>query len=193
MPLGQRLASIFHASVSRHCQRAAVLLLLSGPLIACATSKGWGRAELGIDTGAHHPAPSGRQEIIWSLQTLRFAAAMMVVIWHAAWTTFDLTGSCGSLPLKLYTSGLYGVDIFFVLSGVIITKTSRGLTWREFAWRRFRRIAPLYFFASVLWVTLAGANGAWKAEHGFGWREALANLFLWPATDQTTWPFLLPA
>jgi exopolysaccharide production protein ExoZ len=81
--------------------------------------------------------------MIWSLQSLRFVAAMMVVYFHVANAAWYMTGSYGLLPKNFPNVGQAGVDIFFVLSGVIIARTARGLTWREFAWRRFRRIVPM--------------------------------------------------
>jgi exopolysaccharide production protein ExoZ len=61
--------------------------------------------------------------MIWSLQILRFVAAAMVVYVHAAQTAFDATGSVGLVPYKITGLGLTGVDIFFVISGVVIAKT----------------------------------------------------------------------
>ncbi len=111
---------------------------------------------LGLQAWAKAAGPHGAvtpiEQTIWSLQTLRFAAAMMVVYFHAANAAFSATGSYGLLPYNFHTTGAAGVDIFFVLSGVIITKTARGLSWREFAWRRFRRIAPMYFLVTLLAV-----------------------------------------
>ncbi|MER8850142.1 acyltransferase [Mesorhizobium australicum] len=80
-------------------------------------------------------------------------------------------------------AGFAGVDIFFVISGVIIAKTAPGLTWRSFAWRRFRRIVPLYLLISIPYAIVA-------YKTGFGWREGVATLLLWPATDQMTAPAL---
>jgi hypothetical protein len=52
----------------------------------------------------------------------------MVVYVHAAQTAFDATGSVGLVPYKIVGLGLTGVDIFFVISGVVIAKTAPGLT-----------------------------------------------------------------
>jgi exopolysaccharide production protein ExoZ len=116
------------------------------------------------------------KDTVWSLQSLRFVAAAMVVWFHAAYAT-GFAGTLGSFNVV----GQAGVDIFFVLSGVVIARTSPGLSWREFARRRLRRIAPLYFLVSLLMLSAAPAPG---------WRNLLADLFLWPATDQLTWPLL---
>ena len=123
---------------------------------------------------------------IWSLQSLRFAAAMMVVYFHAAGASLIATHSYGVLPRDLQLAGRAGVDIFFVLSGVIIALTARRLTWREFAWRRLRRIGPMYLIISIPAVLV-------MAKTSFGWRDAVATLLLWPATDRMTAPALTVA
>lgn len=111
----------------------------------------------------------------------------MVVYVHAAQTAFTVTGSIGVIPHGLFITGLAGVDIFFVLSGVVIAKTAPGMTAPQFAWRRLRRILPIYFTALVICLPLLVHRAA---EAGFGWREAVATLLLWPATDVMTAPLL---
>lgn len=121
--------------------------------------------------------------MIWSLQSLRFVAALMVVYIHAAQVAFVSTGSSGFIPHDLALMGRAGVDIFFVLSGVVITLTAPGLTAAQFAWRRVRRIMPIYLVLCVPAFLIA-------AKTGFGWREIVATLFLWPATDVLTEPLI---
>jgi exopolysaccharide production protein ExoZ len=129
-------------------------------------------------------ASGGRPtELIWSLQILRFVAAMMVVYVHAAQTAFTATRSNGLLPHEFQLVGWAGVDIFFVISGVIIAKTAPGLTWREFAWKRFRRIIPIYYLACIPATFMF-------VKTGFGWREIVATFLLWPATNVMTAPVL---
>jgi exopolysaccharide production protein ExoZ len=144
-----------------------------------------GRAVSGANLEAARDMTAGPPEsgTIWSLQSLRFAAAMMVVYFHAANASLIATGSYGLLPSNFYIVGRAGVDIFFVLSGVIIATTARRLTWRDFAWRRFRRIVPMYLLLSIPAAPVI-------AKTSFGWREAVATLFLWPATDRMTSPAL---
>ncbi|CAN7626669.1 acyltransferase [Phenylobacterium sp. LjRoot225] len=121
--------------------------------------------------------------MIWSLQTLRFVAALLVVYVHSAQVAFAVTGSNGLLPHDLTIVGRAGVDIFFVISGVVIAKTAPGLTWDAFAWKRLRRIIPIYFLACIPALAIA-------AKAGFGWREVVATFLLWPATDVMTMPML---
>ena len=124
--------------------------------------------------------------MIWSLQVLQFVAALMIVYLHAAQTAVEATGSHGLILRDLAIVAASGVDIFFVLSGVIIAKTAPGLTSAEFAWRRFRRIVPIYVLCCLPAVLIA-------AKTGFGWRDAVATFLLWPATDVMTAPALLVA
>jgi exopolysaccharide production protein ExoZ len=121
--------------------------------------------------------------MIWSLQTLRFIAAAMVVFVHAAQVAISATGSTGLIPHNIAGLGLCGVDIFFVISGVVITKTAPFLTAQQFAWRRIRRIIPIYYLCCIPALIVALTTG-------FGWRELLATFLLWPATDVMTVPLL---
>ncbi|KFX70331.1 acetyltransferase [Pseudomonas taeanensis MS-3] len=69
------------------------------------------------------------------VQGLRAVAVLAVIIYHVnkAW-----------LP-----SGFVGVDVFFVISGFIITSLIVGrkenFDWKGFYWGRVKRIAPAYF------------------------------------------------
>lgn len=121
--------------------------------------------------------------MIWSLQILRFIAAALVVYMHASQYARLATGSHGTIPPNITAIGTVGVDIFFVLSGVVIAKTAPGLTPINFAWRRIRRIMPIYLVCSIPAFLIA-------FPHGITWRELLASLLLWPATDVMTQPLL---
>lgn len=121
--------------------------------------------------------------MLWSIQVLRFVAAVMVVYIHAADTAMQVNGSFGSIPPTLANIGHSGVDIFFVISGIIIAKIAPGRTATEFIWSRIRRIVPIYFLFSVSAL-------AFTVKTGFGWRAVLATFFFWPATDQITVPAL---
>ena len=121
--------------------------------------------------------------MIWSLQILRFVAAAMVVYVHAAQTAFNATGSVGLVPYKIAGLGLTGVDIFFVISGVVIAKTAPGLTPGTIRMAANPQDRPLYFVCCIPAVLVA-------APAGFGWRELVATFLLWPATDVMTAPLL---
>jgi len=108
----------------------------------------------------------------------------MVVYVHAADVAVLATGSTGFIPPQMATLGYVGVDIFFIISGLVIAKIAPGRTASEFIWSRIRRIMPLYF----LFAIPALAITSW-AE--FSWRKTIATFLLWPATDQMTIPALM--
>jgi peptidoglycan/LPS O-acetylase OafA/YrhL len=79
--------------------------------------------------------------------------------------------------------GYVGVELFFVLSGYLITGILLGLRdrpdrWRTFYTRRALRIWPLYLlFLAVLWVVpLPSVYGDWLAAHGWWYWLHLANV-----------------
>ena len=122
--------------------------------------------------------------MIWSLQALRFVAAMLVVFMHASAMAYLGTGNThGIVPENITSLGGVGVDIFFVLSGVVIARTGPLLSPGEFAWRRIRRVMPIYLVCSLPAYLIA-------APYGITWRDLLASAALWPATNVMTVPLL---
>jgi peptidoglycan/LPS O-acetylase OafA/YrhL len=93
---------------------------------------------------------------ISALDRLRGIAALMVIVFHLWQFGFlrDLPLPAGILKISVF--GQTGVDLFFVLSGFLIsrillsTKDSTNY-FRTFYARRALRIFPLYYFALVLY------------------------------------------
>lgn len=101
-----------------------------------------------------------------SLDGLRGAAALIVVLHHAMYTNPDFPGTPGGgtapsgspmwwisyTPLKLFTAGWESVIVFFVLSGLVVTLPvvrKRGFDWIAYFPRRaVRLMVPV--IASVL-------------------------------------------
>jgi exopolysaccharide production protein ExoZ len=100
------------------------------------------------------------------LQLLRGLAAMMVLVGHVIAEAEYYFGQ--PLPLPLFGDAIpwnRGVDIFFVISGFIITLSASRLTGQPltFLWRRFLRVAPLYYlFTTLMVATLLLLPGAAK-------------------------------
>jgi len=111
----------------------------------------------------------------------------MIVYLHTADEAMRSTGIIGSIPRELEQIGHSGVDIFFVTSGFIITKIAPGRSASEFMWSRFTRIFPMYLLFAI---PILAAEVAKLGISGLGWRDAVATLLLWPATDQVTVPAL---
>ena len=119
---------------------------------------------------------------LWSVQVLRFVAALLVVYLHAAQTSHSLTGHTWLTGRPGLFIGRAGVDIFFVISGFIITRTAKGLSTSEFVARRAQRILPLWLFASAIatvWLSITAS---------VSWRQMLATVLFWPATNVLTGP-----
>lgn len=121
---------------------------------------------------------------LWSIQIARFFAALAVVFHHAGSMTAAVLGRYGLVDRHLIAAGRAGVDVFFVISGVVIAWAARETPWRAFALRRWRRIWPLYAVVSLPFFLGAAVGGA------ASWRLALATFALWPATDVITNPVL---
>lgn len=150
-------------------------------------------------------APTRRLVHIPELDGVRGLAAIMVFFHHVCFTSIDPTGwnSAVLLLRKVSMAGGYGVDLFFVLSGFLITSLLIGdrnkrSYYRDFYWKRALRILPLYIICLigvallipgsggyVLLSALFVANFAWFFHIiGIGpfWTLAIEEQFylLWP-------------
>ncbi|MET4389271.1 exopolysaccharide production protein ExoZ [Bradyrhizobium sp. F1.4.3] len=122
-------------------------------------------------------ARSPKGGIVPGIQYLRGFAAILVVIWHVNWLV-SLPPSYGESPFLLAETGLFGVAIFFVISGFIITIVSFGpirSTLAEFFLRRFVRIIP-FMWVCVIGYNLLSLAGSGKLDPLPGLRA----LALWP-------------
>ena len=93
---------------------------------------------------------------ISQIQGLRALAALLVTLFHAKWIS----------------GGFIGVDIFYVISGFLITglllreiERSGSINFREFYARRFKRLLPTSFFVLTItsiisWIVIPGTMRA---------------------------------
>lgn len=90
--------------------------------------------------------------VIPSVQFLRALAALMVLVFHASY----MAKNYGGYAFTFDNTGAAGVDIFFVISGFIITYVTRAgdSSPLEFLVRRLIRIAPPYWFYSMIAVLI---------------------------------------
>jgi exopolysaccharide production protein ExoZ len=108
----------------------------------------------GADRGMAHFAsrrdapPSGR---IDAIQLLRAIAVLMVVVYHLTVLYPDPRAARWAVPAPLY-SGYAGVDLFFIVSGFIISHVTRRDPFDpvEFGLKRVIRILPLYWLVTTL-------------------------------------------
>lgn len=149
--------------------------------------------EIRLLCGSRDPATRKRRPLsdrIRALQILRFVAASMVAWVHACPAAFHLVGNPWNGPHSEFGSN--GVDIFFVLSGAIIYKSAfekGGQTPGGFFWRRFLRVAPLYYLATAIWFVVGRYSGTGGT---FGIPNIVSSLTFWPALEGLTEPILQP-
>lgn len=89
---------------------------------------------------------------IVSIQYLRAIAALSVVFYHAVQQLPAVAALSTSLfPDLKEPIGIFGVDIFFVISGFVMTYTTavHGYGMRQFLARRLVRIVPLYWSVTI--------------------------------------------
>lgn len=134
---------------------------------------------------------------IASLDAWRGLAALLVVILHTA-LFFGLSPDPKSnFALRHIGLGNYGVQIFFVVSGLCVAQAAlRALNKptpvAAFVGARARRIYPPYAIASVLSV-LMSALGAWLVARNILPSSVIGaeRLFAWPAADYVCSALLL--
>lgn len=123
------------------------------------------------------------QQTLSGIQYLRAAAAIAVVLFHAA----EKTG-------YHFAIGAAGVDVFFVISGFImwVVSARREPTPLQFLRARIRRIVPVYWLATA--VMVAGALGGLFPNLVLSVGHVLASLFFVPTRSPSNgeiWPVLV--
>lgn len=119
--------------------------------------------------------PAGLGALI-GIQYLRALAALMVVIFHLE-PQLHRMGYAAFWPKGLSS----GVDVFFVISGVImwVTTSGRPVGVIDFWRRRITRIAPLYWVFTLLMVGLMlVAPAVLQSSRYEGWHVLASFLFL---------------
>ena len=150
---------------------------------------------------------------IRSLTGLRIVAALWVVVFHYSFTPGDAYTRFWEPLRPVVQSGALGVDLFYVLSGFVITLTylqkmgprpsARG--WVAFWWARICRVWPVYalvttlFFGWVLYKQTRSTDGwiVWQLRQpqidGWHWLEQLSMMQLWHRPDFVGASFVGPA
>lgn len=87
----------------------------------------------------------GHPQMLRSLTGLRAPAALLVFASHIGYVTAQYVPA-----LRVTDIGYVGVQLFFVLSGVVLAwGSAAGGVKTEFWWRRFTRIYPLHLVSTV--------------------------------------------
>jgi peptidoglycan/LPS O-acetylase OafA/YrhL len=131
-----------------------------------------------------------------SLTGLRFILALWIAVFHFG-DMYDHAGF-GSWPIM--KAGVARVDVFFVLSGFVLThvywmRTQAKFDFAAFLQARFARLFPLHLLAlSLLLALVIAANlvGQHSETQGYTLQGFLANIFLlqsWGIQGSGKWNF----
>lgn len=121
---------------------------------------------------------------IHSIQFLRFAAALLVALFHSHATFAGRVGSeANQTEQYLFGFGAVGVHIFFVISGFIMVLTSAGSTQpysiTSFLKRRLLRIYPIYWVCVAVYAI---AHFLISKPYHLSANEVVGALILWPSS-----------
>src|SRR5690606_9206480 len=128
-----------------------------------------------------HPPPRALSGVvpdtrIRRLDGIRGAAVLLVVVYHAGY----LTAGWGP---RLLPGGFVGVDLFFVLSGFLITRlllveldASGGIALGRFGLRRLWRLFPALFAAvAAVGALLIGLDRVGSGIDQMSWADLLTS------------------
>lgn len=118
---------------------------------------------------------SGKLSRLPSLTGLRFVAAGMVFFFHAAYENLFADPTAQGVFMGIFSQGGWtGVGFFFILSGFVLTWSSRPTDTNTRFWRRrFFKVYPNHLVTYVIALVLLLATGA-AVDAG----DAILNLFL---------------
>lgn len=144
-----------------------------------------------------HATPALPQDLK-ALTTLRFVAAAWILVYHfGKHLGFDLHAQSG-----LVAYGALGVDLFFVLSGFILSHVylremeTGTYSHARFLWARLARVYPMHLATLAGMIALVVAAGAagqqFDNADAFRWSDLPAHLLMvhaWGATEGVGWNF----
>jgi peptidoglycan/LPS O-acetylase OafA/YrhL len=92
------------------------------------------------------PNPAHRA---WLLDLLRIFAALAVLVQH--WSIVGLSDVFNSeIATAVFSYGYLGVDVFFFISGIVITRSALNSSAKRFTVTRFARLAPAYLVILII-------------------------------------------
>lgn len=133
-----------------------------------------------------------RPRPLLSVQALRAVAALMVLAYHLVttsaygWLAPDAAGY--EISRWIEATGFAGVDLFFVISGVVMVYSSYDQLGdrREvvpFVKRRAARIYPLYWVCTATVLAIAWFAPSMATRAKFDWPVVAKSLLLWPQSE----------
>jgi len=125
--------------------------------------------------------PAADRRTYFLIQALRAVAALIVVAHHAVIMLVERN----HLSIHYWPVGSSGVDIFFVISGFVMTISSDPLRRarhpaRVFMARRLERIVPLYWLMTTLKIAMVLAAPGLAINALGGWRHVADSYLFTP-------------
>jgi peptidoglycan/LPS O-acetylase OafA/YrhL len=119
------------------------------------------------DAAPRRPQPCPAHANYLGLDLVRFWAACLVALYHLCyyWWNADPAPLAGDFkaqlaPLAPFTSpGWVGVQVFFVLSGLVIAASATGRAWPDFLRRRALRLYPAAWICGTMTALFCLASG----------------------------------
>ena len=142
-------------------------------------------------------AAPGLPAHIPELTSVRFFAALFVVLFHI----HDDTPLLKAIPTQFFLKGYLGVDIFFILSGFILTHVylaayrAGTFSYGSFMVNRFARVYPLHLVMTLAFVALYALSsrlGFLGDAEGMDWSALpfhLAGVHAWGFIGHHAWNF----
>ena len=125
------------------------------------------------------------------IEQMRGLAALGVIVAHAVDTSANLGAGVEGKFLAAFPVandfGTCGVDLFFVISGFVMAYSisqAPSISAGRFAWRRFKRIVPAFWLASLGFILFREALGDPIAS-----QASLTSLTIVPVTGQGAYIF----
>jgi peptidoglycan/LPS O-acetylase OafA/YrhL len=139
-----------------------------------------------------------RQQHVIAVDLVRFVAAVLVLLSHLAFSIGDrpdsrpyqLSGGTFSHALLPWLSfyGWIGVQVFFVISGIVIAYSARGATPYAFLRSRVVRLVPAAWLCSTLTLAvLAWHYGGFTIDLMRGYRHSMLFMPWYPWIDNVFW------
>ncbi len=111
------------------------------------------------------PPGVGLPQHIPELDGIRGCAILFVLVYHVSQKLMPYEHGVAHLAMDGFSLGFVGVDVFFALSGFLITRILLGKQteqrfYRNFYARRVLRLAPAYLLTIAIVAIVAPGNGA---------------------------------
>ena len=120
-----------------------------------------------------------------SIQALRGVAVLAVVLFHLL-TVEEKYGGSKTILSSLFQFGMFGVDLFFVISGFVMITVTRGKFQchkeaLKFIYHRVVRIYPTYWVYSILVLGVFLIKPSWVNSSQGNQVDILASFLLLPS------------